>query len=499
MMAQPIAPSGLMLDQLFAGIAIGTVPAIPVADLTLDSRRVTPGAVFLACAGHDSHGLDFVADAIARGASAVAYEPQADESTALALPIPSLRIPSLRPALGRLARRFFADPSAAIAITGITGTNGKTTVAWLLANAYRELGMPAGYIGTLGTGVDLAALSTTDLTTPDVIELTRVLAGFVHDGAEQACIEVSSHALAQGRVDGLSIDTAVLTNFGRDHLDYHGSEAAYRAAKASLFALPSLQTRVVNSDDTLGAVLAARYPSTWRTSFEPSRRTDERSVTVRQIEQTATGMVAEVWVGGMPLTLRTPLLGRFNISNLLNALAVLVACGVDPSDAVAALAGASAPPGRMQRVDSRHDIGVVVDFAHTADALRLALETLRPHTDGKLWCVFGAGGDRDRGKRAPMAYAVGTLADRVIVTSDNPRSEHPGAIVEELVAALPATVHAVAQVDRRMAIFEAIRDAAPGDMVLIAGRGHEQHQRFANHSIDFHDATVAKAALERHR
>ncbi|MEM8983576.1 MAG: UDP-N-acetylmuramoyl-L-alanyl-D-glutamate--2,6-diaminopimelate ligase [Pseudomonadota bacterium] len=498
MMAQRSAPSGLMLDQLFAGITAATAPAIPVTDMTLDSRRVTPGAVFLACEGYSSHGLDHVAEAVARGASAVAFEPRPDDG-GVVLPVPSLAIPALRSQLGRLARRFFVDPSAALTVTGITGTNGKTTVAWLLANAYRELGMPAGYIGTLGTGVDLAALSSPELTTPDVIELNRVLAGFVRDGADQACVEVSSHALSQGRIDGLTIDTAVLTNLGRDHLDYHGSEAAYRAAKASLFAVPTLKNRVVNSDDSLGAQLAERYPASWRTSFEPSKRTDERSISVRGIQQTPTGMVAEIWVGGRPLQLRTALLGRFNLSNVMNALAVLVANGVAADAAVDALASIPAPPGRMQRVDAGHDIGVVVDFAHTAEALSLALSTLRRHTHGALWCVFGAGGDRDRGKRVPMAQAVSAAADRVVVTSDNPRSEPPGAIVAELMAALPSGCNAVAQVDRRMAIFEAIRDAASGDIVLIAGRGHEAQQRFADHSIEFDDALVARAALERHR
>ncbi|MEO1035058.1 MAG: UDP-N-acetylmuramoyl-L-alanyl-D-glutamate--2,6-diaminopimelate ligase [Pseudomonadota bacterium] len=493
MMAQQAMSGRPLLDQLFAGI--GAAPPIAVTDVTLDSRRVTPGSLFLACQGHEHHGLEFLDQALAAGAVAIAYEPRDDlpvvTGKAVAVPVTDLRTQ-----LGRLARRFFADPSAQLHTSAITGTNGKTTVTWLLAGAWHELGRPAGYIGTLGAGVDSAALSSTGLTTPDVVELSRTLAEFVHDGAEAAALEASSHALDQDRLAGLTIDAAVLTNLGRDHLDYHGSHAAYAAAKAKLFARRELAVRVVNGDDAFGATLAKRFAGSWQTSKDRTRAGDPRHVVAVDIDASVDGLALDINVAGERVTLQSPLFGSFNVDNLLSVLAVLAAAGIEPQQAARALGRVAPPPGRMQRIAGASDITVIVDFAHTADALTVALDALRAHCTGRLICVFGAGGDRDVGKRGPMGEAVAQRADRFIVTSDNPRSENPDAIIDDILRGVPTAVDAMREPDRRTAIERAIDLAQADDIVLIAGRGHETQQIVGDERIPFDDAVVAAAVLE---
>ena len=496
MMAQLTAPQRPLLDQLLAGIA--TAPAVPITDLALDSRNVTPGTLFLACQGHERHGLDYLEQVLAAAPAAIAYEPRGDVAV-LSAGVPAIAVPTLRGELGRIARRFFADPSAHLDMTAVTGTNGKTTVAWLLAGALRELGRPAGYIGTLGAGVDTTALGTTGLTTPDSVELSRWLARFLADGAEACALEASSHALAQGRLDGLSIDTAVFTNISHDHLDYHGSFGAYTAAKARLFERRELVARVVNVDDAFGADLAERYNDAWRTSRSPLRSVRPRSVFAERVVANAAGLNLSVRCDGATISLRSPLYGVFNVDNLLAVLAVLVARGAVPSEAAAALGRVGPPPGRMQRVDGVADISVVVDFAHTADALTQALAALRSHSRGRLVCIFGAGGDRDRSKRAPMGAAAARGADRLVITSDNPRHEDPERIIADIVAGVAGDRDTTIEVDRRTAIAAAIRDAEPGDVLLIAGRGHESHQLIGGERIEFDDATVARTALETRR
>lgn len=493
MMAAPASPSRPLLDQLLAGIV--SAPAIAVSDITRHSQRVTPGALFIACAGETGHGLDYLEDALRRGAAAVVYEPRS------ALPlvtgdVPALPVTGLRRELGRLARRFFGDPSSKLAASAVTGTNGKTTVAWLLAGALSELGRPAGYIGTLGAGVDPAALTKTGLTTPDVVELNRALAGFIDDGASAAVLEASSHALSQDRLAGVGIDTAIFTNLGHDHLDYHGTREAYAAAKARLFERRELRTRIINVDDEFGAALAARYGHVLRTTKREADAAGPGMLAATDIHASGAGLDFLVLRDGERARVTSPLLGEFNVDNLLAVLAALVADGVDLQSAAAAVSAVAAPPGRMQRIATNTDLTVVVDFAHTDDALAHALAALRRHCRGKLSVVFGAGGDRDRSKRAPMGAAAAAGADRLYVTSDNPRNESPVAIIDDIVAGIGSHPALIRQVDRRTAIIEAVLDAEPGDVVLVAGRGHEREQIIGTDRVPLHDATVARAALE---
>ena len=479
--------------ELLQGFA--EAPDIAISGIASDTRDVHDGCLFLACRGDRSHGLDYAAQAIEAGAAAIAY----DASTARALPdvdAPLIPVDALRSRLGEIANRFYGSPSQAVKVLAVTGTNGKTTVAWLLAQSLQRLGRRCGYAGTLGYGVDELG-GGEGMTTPDVVELHRRLAMFRDAGADCAAIEVSSHALAQDRIDGVTIDTALFTNLTRDHLDYHGDMEAYGEAKASLFLAAGPARRIVNIDSDFGLALAERCgPDVMTVSTDPARATDSAAhLVLRPTRATATGFdvaVSGTWGDGR---FHLPLPGEFNVANAALVLAVLLGDGVSLETASAALSDAAAPPGRLQRVEPGAGPDVFVDYAHTPDAVDSALCALRQHCDGELWCVFGCGGDRDAGKRPLMGHAVERNADRIVITNDNPRGEEPARIIDAILGGLEDPSAATVIEDRGAAIAWAISRAADGDVVLIAGKGHESYQLIGAERRDFSDYGAAAACL----
>ena len=462
------------LSRLLAGIA--RVPPgtdRPVQALQIDSRRVTAGDVFVAMPGAAADGRRFIADAVARGAVAVLCEADGDVPAG---DVPAIAVTDLRRQLGALADRLHGEPSRELVVIGVTGTNGKTTCTQLLAQALddvesRESARHCGIIGTLGYGFH-DALDASLHTTPDAITVHRLLDRFRRDGASHVAMEVSSHALDQGRVNAVRFAVAVFTNLTRDHLDYHGDMASYGETKASLFRWPGLRAAVINADDDFGRSLISTLPKGVRVVSYGLNGGDVRA---RELRATHEGLhlVAETPAG--PVTMDSPLFGRFNASNLLAVLATLLALDMPPAEAARRLARARAADGRVERFGGRGGQPlVVVDYAHTPDALQQVLRDLREHTRGRLICVFGCGGDRDRGKRPLMGRLAELLADEVILTDDNPRRESPAAILDEIRAGMsgtPTVMH-----DRRAAIAAAIARAGGDDIVLVAGKGHEDYQ-----------------------
>jgi UDP-N-acetylmuramoyl-L-alanyl-D-glutamate--2,6-diaminopimelate ligase len=488
------------LDVLLAGIA--AAPAVPLAGIASDSRAVGPGFAFFACRGASRHGVDFAGDAVAAGAAAVVW----DSATAAEPPrvsVPAVPVPGLERWLGELANRWFDTPSARLPVSGVTGTNGKTTVAWLIASCLRRLGRACGYLGTLGAGLE-PPFAEGSLTTPACIELHGTLAGFARDGATHAAIEVSSHALEQNRIDGLRLDSALFTNLSRDHIDYHGDMQAYGDVKARLFLEREVANRIVNVDSGFGQELALRCRAASggrlvTVSTEPRHAFDPGPVAerllVRPVGPSGFGFAIEVGGSFGEGACRLPLAGEFNVANAALVLAQLLCWGFPLGEALATLAACEPPPGRLQRVTVPDGRGpaVYVDYAHTPAGLEAVLKALRVHCTGNLWCVFGCGGDRDRGKRPLMGATAMRLADRAVVTTDNPRSENPDDIIAEVLAGMDGRAIAIA--DRERAIRWTIAEARDNDLVLIAGKGHENVQLVAGKRLPFSDYAVASDSL----
>ncbi len=485
----------MTLAELMQGYA--DAPDIPVYGIASDSRQLQEGDLFLACQGIASHGIDYVDDAIAAGVVAIAYDASTVARPRGEFDVPMLAVDDLGKHLGSIANRFFQSPSAAVRVIGITGTNGKTTVAWLIAQCLERLGETCGYMGTLGSGigeVDLGA----GMTTPATVEMHRRLADFRDAGATFAAVEVSSHALDQNRVDGVAFDTVLFTNLSRDHLDYHGDMQSYADAKARLFTEYSAKQRIINLDAEFGTQLADRCGQdviTVSSNFD--RVANGRPyVFVRSVVANADGSevrVSSSWGDG-EFTL--PLPGDFNVANAVIVLALLLNQGVPIETACAALQDVEAPPGRMQRVAAEVARPVVyVDYAHTPAALDVVLRSLRTHCSGKLWCVFGCGGDRDQGKRPQMGKIAARRADRVVITSDNPRNEAPADIIAAIAAGVERADDVTLIEDRATAIAWAIANAEASDIVLIAGKGHENYQVIGAERHDFSDLGVAAANL----
>jgi UDP-N-acetylmuramoyl-L-alanyl-D-glutamate--2,6-diaminopimelate ligase len=486
--------SDMDLHKLFKGLG-AEAPALDVVDITLDSRTAVRDGLFIACRGTRQHGLDFVGDALRAGVGAVAWEPgESLREPAFPASVASVPVPRLREQLGEVANRFFARPSEALQVTGITGTNGKTTTAWLVMQAIARLGQSAGYLGTLGHGLN-GQLEPAALTTPDCISFHRQLRELANAGARHAVAEISSHALDQERVDGVRFATVAFTNLSRDHLDYHGDMAAYGAAKARLFARGAA-TAVINLDDAFGRELAARLPGTVQVVGVTLGATPGALLTGSLEGVGPDGLELELRARDKIARLQSPLWGRFNAENLLVAAGILIGSGWSLAQAAGALGSCAAPPGRLERVPGTPgQPTVLVDFAHTPDALGKALAAVREHCAGEVWCVFGCGGDRDRGKRAPMGAAAVNGADRVIVTDDNPRTEDPQQIIADILAGVRSLDRLQVVPDRAAAIERAIRLARPGDAVLIAGKGHETVQISGATSRPFSDVEVAGLAL----
>jgi UDP-N-acetylmuramoyl-L-alanyl-D-glutamate--2,6-diaminopimelate ligase len=468
--------------------------------LTANSRDVRSGEVFFAVRGGQRHGLEFLDTVRSAGALAVLWEPPWDGVLPVDDSLLLLAVPELRRKLGGIASRFYGEPSRHIPVVGITGTDGKTSCAHFLAQALSDAETgPCGILGTVGGGV-YGQMQPLLHTTPEVLAVQRWLAELVAAGRRHAVMEVSSHALDQGRVNGVEFAVAVLTQLSRDHLDYHGTLEAYAAAKRRLFVEHRPEWAVVNGDDAFGRGLiteaqARRGIIVYGLGARPALV--ERFLWGERLELTAHGLRLQIrsfWGDG---ELQTGLLGRFNASNLLASLATLLALDMPFAEALARLAQTETAPGRMERLGGQ--IGqplVVVDYAHTPYALEQTLRALREHGGRhRLWCVFGCGGDRDPGKRPFMGAAAEQWADRVIVTNDNPRMEDPGRIVEDILAGMRQPHAATVICDRRAAIHRALAEAGADDIVLIAGKGHEDYQIMGVERLPFSDQAVARAFL----
>jgi len=461
---------------------------VPVTALREDSRQIEPGDVFVAVRGESADGHDFAADAVARGAAAVLAEHPLD-----GLSVPVVVVDGLRGRRGALAARLYGNPGAKLHCVGVTGTNGKTSIAHYIADLAERLGQPAGYMGTIGWG-RVGALQPARLTTEDPITVQQRLAALAADGCRWAVLEASSHALAQERIVDVPFRSAVFSNLSRDHRDYHPSNEAYAAAKARLFQWPGLEVAVLNADDPFGRELAAALPAEVRClSYGCSGGADVSWSELDLSGGAAVGRWHTPW-GEAPLCLPVP--AEFFVANAAAALAVLCAHGAPLADVAAAARHLAAVPGRMERFAAPGRPAVVVDFAHTPDAVEKVLAALRPATRGKLICVFGCGGDRDPGKRPLMAAAAERGADILWLTSDNPRSEDPERIIADMRAGLDGRVPARQCADRRAAIETAVAAAAEGDTVLVAGKGHEDYQEIDGRRRPFSDRQVVETLMQ---
>lgn len=483
------------LSTLLQGIvAVPSVFDVTIHGLKTDSREVASGDAFIALSGARTPADFYVDKAIAAGATVILLETQqAGECTehhgALIVPVAGLR--SL---VGRIADRFFEHPSQRLRLIGVTGTNGKTSVCQYVAQLLKETGTPCGILGTLGYGMP-GALQPATHTTPDAVQVNRVLSRIVKQEGRAAVMEVSSHALDQGRVDNLSMTGAVFTNLTRDHLDYHGSMEAYGAAKAQLFQREELHFSVINFDDPFGRQLFEQLDGKCdRVRY--SLHEAQTELWLREFRPTDEGFEAEVDGEWSRFVVSVPLMGSFNASNVLAAMATVLTLGVPIERVQQAVGRLTPPPGRLERFVGANGVRVVVDYAHTPDALANALTALRPHVTGELVCVFGCGGDRDAGKRPEMAREAERLADRVVVTDDNPRSEDPETIARHILAGFTDAARVSVIHDRAEAIQSTIRSATPNDVVLIAGKGHEAYQEIAGQKYPFSDAEQVRHVLK---
>jgi len=477
-------------------LGVGSVDLVGDAETVVlgvseDSRRVAPGCLFAARAGSKANGVDFVTAAAHAGAVAVL----APRGLSLDF-VPRLVVPDVGLALGHVAQALSGWPSRRLRVVGITGTNGKTTTAALVAQALSAAGRSVARLGTLGLFVDGEHVRDT-LTTPGAEELSACLRLAVQRGATDFVMEVSSHALAQGRVSGVEFSVGAFTNLSQDHLDYHGSMEEYGAAKARLFSLGP-KASVINVGDPFGRSLAARTSGALSVSLDARAAAD---IVARKVELSRRGTVLSLDVRGREVVLHSALLGEFNAENLLVALGILTELGYGPDEAAQHLSSASAVPGRLERVDdSRDDVVALVDYAHTPDAVARALDVARGLNPSRVVCVLGCGGDRDRQKRPLMGRAAAERADEVWVTTDNPRSEDPAEIARQVLSGTEGSGASVRlELDRRQAIRGAVLSAPPQAMILVLGKGHETYQLVGSKVLDFDDRVEVKRALEERR
>ena len=467
--------------------------SLGVTHMTSDSRQVSANSVFVAYVGEQNDGRNYIAQAISQEAKAVIYEASSFEWPVALQHVPHFAIEDLRSQIGVLASEFYGQPSQHLWMVGVTGTNGKTSCTQWIATAFNLLGKKAAVIGTLGNGF-VGQLSATQNTTPDPILLQQMLADYLAQGAQVVAMEVSSHGLAQGRVNGVVFDVAVFTNLTHDHLDYHGSFENYAQAKRMLFDWPNLKMAILNSDDA--------YGKTWAEDLKNQQKSvmtygfANANVQASQLQLNKAGLQMLVSAPLGKTTLKAPLYGKFNASNLLAVLATLLVSNHSLEKAVEAIAQLSSVAGRMQPFGGGELPVVIVDYAHTPDALEKVLATLREQTQGQLICVFGCGGNRDATKRAPMGKIASQLADMVIITTDNPRDEAPELIATQVLQGVTRACQL--ELDRTKAILQAIFQAKPEDSVLVAGKGHEDYQEIAGKKMPYSDIAVVTKALEEY-
>ena len=481
------------LSKLMEGFA--DTPEMFISGIASDSRKVKSGFLFLACKGINNHGINYLKEAAKAGASAVAW----DSSTSIApnkTDITLIAVDNLFQHLGEIANRFYKKPSYDLKTIGITGTNGKTTTAWLLKQCLDCLGDRCAYIGTLGSGID-ELTDNQGMTTPAAIELHHTLSKFLKTGAKSAVIEVSSHALSQGRVNGIQFDAGIFTNLTQDHLDYHGDMQTYFETKSKLFLEHNPKIKIINVNSKYGIKLTEQCSQdAIIVSSIPEMVVNRKFfVIIKSFSMNHVGskvFFSSSWGEGV---FKIPLPGIFNIENAAVVLAYLLATGIDLNKACDALSSVKAPSGRMQKLQFC-DRRIYVDYAHTPNALESALKALRPHSLSKLWCVFGCGGDRDKGKRPLMARVVEKYADYVVVTSDNPREEGSTNIIEDILSGIKNKNSIKVIEDRAKAINWAISNSNKNDIVLIAGKGHEAYQEINGERQPFSDAVQVNLAIK---
>src|SRR5690554_1459995 len=509
------------LNDLLPSSDLGSVGFIAVNNLALDTRRLESGDAFFALTGSQSDGKNYIDVAIAQGAVAVLVEADGDwQGIKWREQVPVIAVDQLASQLSEIAGRFYAHPSAHLHMIGITGTNGKTTCSLLLGQLNALLQGKAGVVGTLGYGLlDSAALAplaqqvnslrTTGLTTPDPISLQHILAQLKEQGAKTVALEVSSHSLLQKRVAALQFHTAIFTNLTQDHLDYHGDLESYGKAKEQLLAMPGLKCAIVNADDAWAKSLlekASQQTASQQTASQPLKTLSyslfdsTADIYLEQIGLTAQGASATIFTPWGSGELTTRLLGGFNLSNLLAVIAAACVSGAALTEVLSVVPRLQAAPGRMQPIvldQSDQDISAIVDYAHTPDALESTLNAIREHSSGRIWTVFGCGGDRDKSKRPLMGRIAEQLSDYVIVTNDNPRTEDPAAIAADILRGMHNSHGCLVIAERAQAIDLAVQQAKAGEVILVAGKGHEDYQIFAAQTLPFSDIKQVRLALQR--
>ena len=471
-----------------------------VTGLSVDSRSIQQGDLFIACDGSHVQGYEYIEQAIQSGAVAVVLDSNNNINKVARLDaVPVIAVDDLQNKLGLIADRFYDHPSQKMLVIGITGTNGKTSCAHFISQVLHSKSEPCGMIGTLGNGL-YDDIKPGTHTTPLAIPLHGLISDLYDAGAKRLVMEVSSHGLEQNRVGGVQFDLALFTNLSRDHLDYHGDMESYANAKRMLFQIEGLQYAVINTDDAFGQSLLKEISdvvSVVAYSLSGVAQQGVSTICVTQITLDKNGIVMQVdtpWGSG---ELRSSLLGRFNAENLLASMACLLVMGLQLEDVLERLAQIETVPGRMERIEGTNGPTVIVDYAHTPDALEHVLNAAREHCAGKLWCVFGCGGDRDQGKRALMGEVAARLSDYVIVTDDNPRHEDPKKIVNGILSGMNKREHVLVEHDRAMAIRNAIEKADKNDLVLIAGKGHEDYQLIRDEKRPFSDREYVKVLLDK--
>ena len=505
MMMSKSQTAGMPLTELLTGyVTRDPVPDIDIVDITSNSRAMRQGSLFIALRGINSQGIDFAIDAVKSGAVAVMYD-ALDEYCVQRMALLSkqvqthwIGIEGLDRVNGEIVSRFYGDPGRYLKIIGITGTDGKTSVTHLIAQALTQLGKSVASIGTLGYGIG-SELDSASHTTPDAVTLQSYLHQFHQQKCDYVIMEVSSHALQQYRVSGCHFDIAVLTNLGRDHLDYHQDIDQYASAKARLFREFDLTARVLNTDDEFGRQLSEEFDSGGmiRYSASPSAKKRDAEVYLLKSEVTEQGLDVHVATPIGDIHASTALMGQFNIDNIIACISSLVASGLELPQVQWAVTGLQPIPGRMEKFSGgTNRATAVIDFAHTEQALRACLTTSRDHTSGQLWCIFGCGGDRDPGKREGMGRAAEELADRIIITDDNPRTENPQQIVSDIRKGLRHPDKACVLHDRQAAIHFALSEAKVGDLVVIAGKGHEAEQIIGHQRFPFSDRQVVQHFMQ---